>query len=70
MAVHTTANSIGATSLCTIVTVREPERLCVCLDTAHVFAAGYDLTTEVATRKTFAELDRTIALADDLQRPQ
>ncbi|MGI8957686.1 MAG: deoxyribonuclease IV, partial [Chthoniobacterales bacterium] len=25
--------------------VREPERLCVCLDTAHVFAAGYDLTT-------------------------
>ncbi len=26
--------------------VREPERLCVCLDTAHVFAAGYDITTE------------------------
>src|SRR6202023_2659512 len=23
--------------------VREPERLCVCLDTAHVFAAGQDL---------------------------
>src|SRR5499427_9423987 len=22
--------------------VREPERLCVCLDTAHIFAAGYD----------------------------
>src|SRR6185369_12147243 len=22
---------------------REPERLCVCLDTAHVFAAGYDI---------------------------
>ncbi|HEY8834991.1 MAG TPA: deoxyribonuclease IV, partial [Chthoniobacterales bacterium] len=25
-----------------IARVREPERLCVCLDTAHVFAAGYD----------------------------
>src|SRR5947209_4468989 len=23
--------------------VREPERLCVCLDTAHIFAAGYDI---------------------------
>src|SRR3954468_8143367 len=28
---------------------REPERLCVCLDTAHVFAAGYDIGTEAAT---------------------
>src|SRR5207248_3566739 len=28
--------------------VREPERLCVCLDTAHVFAAGYDITSEAA----------------------
>src|SRR5437868_5534787 len=26
--------------------VREPERLCVCLDTAHVFAAGYDIGSE------------------------
>src|SRR6266704_4392001 len=26
--------------------VREPERLCVCLDTAHVFAAGYDIGNE------------------------
>src|SRR5213596_2884552 len=26
--------------------VREPERLCVCLDTAHVFAAGYDISSE------------------------
>ena len=43
--------------------VREPERLCVCLDTAHVHAAGYDLTTEASTRKMFAEFDRTIGLA-------
>src|SRR5438552_12596238 len=26
--------------------VREPERLGVCLDTAHVFAAGYDISSE------------------------
>ena len=43
--------------------VREPERLCVCLDTAHVFAAGYDITTEVGAKKTFREFDRTIGLA-------
>ena len=42
--------------------VREPERLVVCLDTAHVFAAGYDITTEAATRKIFAKFDRTIGL--------
>src|ERR1700726_1142092 len=40
--------------------VREPQRLCVCLDTAHVFAAGYDIGSEVATRKMFAQFDRTI----------
>src|SRR5438105_4008511 len=28
--------------------VREPERLCVCLDTAHVFEAGYDIGSEAA----------------------
>ena len=42
--------------------VREPERLCVCLDTAHVFAAGYDLTSEAGTRRMFREFDRTIGL--------
>src|SRR5438045_4161722 len=45
-----------------IANVREPERLCVCLDTAHVFAAGYELTTEKLTRKTFAEFDRVVGL--------
>lgn len=45
-----------------IANVREPERLCVCLDTAHVFAAGYDLSTGAATKKMFAEFDRTIGL--------
>src|SRR5213082_3078498 len=42
--------------------VREPERLCVCLDTDHVFAAGYDITSEAATRKMFREFDRLIGL--------
>jgi deoxyribonuclease-4 len=41
---------------------REPERLCVCLDTAHVFAAGYDIGSESATRKMFREFDRVIGL--------
>ncbi len=42
--------------------VREPERLCVCLDTAHVFAAGYDIGSEAGVRQTFRELDRAIGL--------
>ena len=43
--------------------VREPERLCVCLDTAHVFAAGYDIGSEdVDVKKMFAEFDRIIGL--------
>ena len=42
--------------------VREPERLAVCLDTAHVFAAGFDLTTAAGTRKMFREFERTIGL--------
>lgn len=46
-----------------IANAREPERLCVCLDTAHVFAAGYDLVSESGTRAMFAEFDRTIGLA-------
>jgi deoxyribonuclease-4 len=45
-----------------IESVREPERLCVCIDTAHLFAAGYDLGTESGIKKTFREFDRTIGL--------
>jgi len=40
--------------------VREPERLCVCLDTAHLFAAGYDMSSEDSARKTLREFDRVI----------
>jgi deoxyribonuclease-4 len=42
--------------------VREPERLCVCLDTAHVFAAGYDIGNENAVGKTFREFNRVVGL--------
>jgi deoxyribonuclease-4 len=45
-----------------IANAREPERLCVCLDTAHVWAAGYDISTEKGTRKMFAEFERLIGL--------
>src|SRR5437660_1784791 len=40
--------------------VRERERLCVCLDTAHIFAAGYDIGSEAGVKKTFREFDRVI----------
>ncbi len=42
--------------------VREPKRLCVCLDTAHIFAAGYDIGSEASARKTFREFDRVVGL--------
>jgi len=42
--------------------VQQPDRLCVCLDTAHVFAAGYDIRNEVGVRKMFREFDRIIGL--------
>jgi deoxyribonuclease IV len=41
-------------------TVREPERLRVCIDTAHIFAAGYELGSEMGVKKTFREFDRVI----------
>jgi deoxyribonuclease IV len=42
--------------------VRQPERLCVCLDTAHVFAAGYEIDSEAGVKKTFRQFDRVIGL--------
>ncbi|WP_276259708.1 deoxyribonuclease IV [Haloglomus litoreum] len=32
----------------------------VCLDTAHMFAAGYDLSTPEGVEETFAEFDETV----------
>lgn len=42
--------------------VKQAERLGVCLDTCHVFAAGYDLCTEEAYNSTIDEFDRIIGL--------
>lgn len=41
---------------------KTPKRLCICVDTAHLFAAGYDLSTEAGTRATFDAFDRIIGL--------
>jgi deoxyribonuclease-4 len=40
--------------------VREPERLCVCVDTAHLFAAGYDIATTAGAEKVFRAFDRIV----------
>ena len=42
--------------------VADARRLEVCLDTAHAFAAGYDLSAPKGAEKTFAEFDRTVGL--------
>jgi deoxyribonuclease-4 len=39
-----------------------PERLCVCLDTCHIFAAGYDIRTAEGYEATFAEFDRLVGI--------
>lgn len=38
------------------------DRLGVCFDTCHAFAAGYDLRTEEAYENTFAEFDRIVGV--------
>lgn len=43
-------------------TVEEVERVAVCFDTCHVFAAGYDLRTPEAYAETMAEFDRILGL--------
>jgi len=42
--------------------VEEQERMAVCIDTCHVFAAGYDLSTEHGYESTFADFDRIVGL--------
>lgn len=39
-----------------------PDRFAVCLDTCHIFAAGYDITTESGYQQVFTEFDRIIGL--------
>jgi len=40
-----------------------PRRFGVCLDTCHIFAAGYDIRTPIAYRQTMDRFDRVIGLA-------
>jgi deoxyribonuclease-4 len=41
---------------------QESDRLRVCFDTEHAFAAGYDLRTKEGYERTFGEFDETIGL--------
>jgi deoxyribonuclease-4 len=42
--------------------VRSPERVGVCLDTCHLYAAGYDLATPRGYERTLGEFDRVVGL--------
>lgn len=43
-------------------TTKEGDRLRVCFDTEHAFAAGYDIRTEEGYERTFNEFDKIIGL--------
>ena len=43
--------------------VREPSRLGVCFDTAHAFAAGYELRTAEGYEATWEQFDHTVGLS-------
>ncbi|MDX1961883.1 MAG: deoxyribonuclease IV [Pirellulales bacterium] len=43
--------------------VRQPDRLGVCVDTCHIFAAGYPLANPVDYAETFTQFDRLIGLS-------
>ncbi|MGZ6123631.1 MAG: deoxyribonuclease IV [Myxococcales bacterium] len=42
--------------------VRSPERVAICLDTCHVFAAGYDLSTDRGYDETFKKFDQMLGI--------
>jgi len=42
--------------------VEEKDRMAVCVDTCHVFAAGYDISSEKGYEATFKEFDEVIGL--------
>jgi deoxyribonuclease-4 len=43
--------------------VKAPERVAYCIDTCHVFAAGYDVSTPAKARATLERFDREAGLA-------
>ena len=57
--------------------VKHPDRLGVCLDTCHVFAAGYPLAPEADYQATMADFDRLVGIdklhvfhLNDSKKPQ
>jgi deoxyribonuclease-4 len=42
--------------------VQDPDRLGVCVDTCHIFAAGYPISTEKEYRATMRALDKTVGV--------
>lgn len=42
--------------------VEHPERMAVCIDTCHIFAAGYDIATEKGYKETFKQFDEIVGL--------
>ena len=41
----------------------DPARLAVCLDTCHIFSAGYDIRTEAGVNETLAAFDAIVGLS-------
>ncbi len=42
--------------------VENPDRIGICLDTCHIFAAGYDISTPAGYRETMAAFDAAIGI--------
>jgi deoxyribonuclease-4 len=42
--------------------VQDPERLGICIDTCHLFAAGYAISTESEYKATIREIDKVVGL--------
>lgn len=42
--------------------VWDPDRFAVCIDTCHIYAAGYDWSTPQGYAQTFADFDRIVGL--------
>ena len=43
--------------------VKAPSRVGICLDTCHLFAAGYDISSERGCRDVLAEFDQVVGLS-------
>ena len=43
--------------------VDDPGRMAVCIDTCHIFAAGYELRTDAGYEKTFRDFDEIVGVS-------